>query len=126
MIELDGLLAQLSSEEYCYLTTTGRISGRPHEIEIWFGLKGGTVYMLSGSDKSDWFRNLRKHPSVTVQIARYTFTGSARLVENKAEDAAARYSMAEKYQEWEQGTTLSQWARTALPVAIDVQAVASK
>ena len=24
--------------ECCYLTTTGRKSGRPHEIEIWFGV----------------------------------------------------------------------------------------
>ena len=27
-----------AAEQYCYLTTTGRVSGRPHEIEIWFAV----------------------------------------------------------------------------------------
>jgi len=26
----------LADTEYCYLTTTGRRSGRAHRIEIWF------------------------------------------------------------------------------------------
>ena len=33
----------LASESYCYLTTTGRVSGEPREIEIWFGLDGDTL-----------------------------------------------------------------------------------
>ena len=67
------LLPRLSAEEYCYLTTTGRVSGRPHTIEIWFGVNGSTLYLLSGSQKSDWVKNLLKEPAVTVRIAKYTF-----------------------------------------------------
>ena len=26
-----------ADEQYCYLTTAGRRTGRSHEIEIWFG-----------------------------------------------------------------------------------------
>ena len=110
------LLSQLSPEEYCYLTTTGRVSGRPHEIEIWFGVQNNTLYLLSGSETSDWVRNLLKDPAVTVRIAKHTFTGTARVVNDKEEELRARYLIAEKYQEWEEGKTLSQWARTALPV----------
>jgi deazaflavin-dependent oxidoreductase (nitroreductase family) len=118
---LRDLLLQLSREEYCYLTTTGRVSGRPHEIEIWFGMQDRTLYLLAGNHHSDWVKNLRKHPAVTVRIDRHTFTGPARLVEDKKEESTARYLLAEKYQEWEEkGKTLSQWARTALPVAIDL------
>lgn len=113
-------LAQLAKEEYCYLTTKGRVTGRPHEIEIWFGSQGRTLYLLSGSETSDWVRNLRKDPSVTVRIAKHTFAGIARLVKDQEEEQRARYLVAEKYQEWEAGKTLSQWAQTALPVAIDV------
>jgi deazaflavin-dependent oxidoreductase (nitroreductase family) len=119
-METDTLLRQLSTEEYCYLTTTGRVSGRPHEIEIWFGAKGSTLYLLSGSERSDWVRNLIKSPAVTVRIAKHTFTGTARVVESEEEDRTARYLVAEKYQEWEEGKTLSRWAQTALPVAIDL------
>lgn len=117
----NGLLLSLKEQEYCYLTTTGRVSGRPHEIEIWFGAQENTLYLLSGSGTSDWVRNLRKDPAVRVRIANHTFTGTARVVEDQEEGQTARYLIAEKYQEWEQGKTLSQWARTALPVAIDVR-----
>lgn len=115
--------SQLSNEEYCYLTTTGRVSGRPHEIEIWFGVQDSTVYFLSGSHRSDWVKNLLKTPAVSVRIAKHTFTGTARLVKDKDEDSRARYLLAEKYQEWEEGKTLSEWARTALPVGIDLNSL---
>ena len=65
-------------------------------------------------------KNLLKNPSVTVRIAKHTFTGIARLVTEEQEDIKARTMLAEKYQEWEEGRTLSQWARTALPVAIEL------
>jgi deazaflavin-dependent oxidoreductase (nitroreductase family) len=114
------LLASLASEEYCYLTTTGRVTGRPHEIEIWFGRQGKSIYLLSGSHSSDWLKNLRRDPAVTVRIADSTFSGTARLVQDRDEEMAARYLLAEKYQEWEKGRTLSEWARTAVVVGVDL------
>jgi hypothetical protein len=56
-----------------------------------------------------------------VRIAKHAFNGTARLVSEKEEDMLARSLLAEKYQEWEDGKTLSKWARTALPVAIDLK-----
>ena len=29
---------RLAGQQYCYLTTTGRVSGNAHEIEIWFSI----------------------------------------------------------------------------------------
>jgi deazaflavin-dependent oxidoreductase (nitroreductase family) len=113
-------LSRLADQNYCYLTTTGRQSGKPHEIEIWFAARGATLYLLSGNGKSDWVKNLRKHPTVMVRIAAKTFTGMARIVSEDEEDRTARYLVAEKYQEWESENTLSEWARNALPVAIDL------
>lgn len=112
---------QLTKEEYCYLTTKGRKTGNPHEIEIWFGMDGNSLYLLSGGrDRSDWVKNLLKDPHVTVRIAKYTFTAVARLVSEEKEETTARYMLAEKYQEWENGKSLSEWARTALVVALDL------
>jgi deazaflavin-dependent oxidoreductase (nitroreductase family) len=122
--ELTKILARLKDEDYCYLTTIGRITGKPHEIEIWFGLNDATLYILSGGrDKSDWVKNSMKNPSVSVRIGKQTFTATARLVTDEKEDRIARYLVAEKYQEWETGKTLSEWARTALPVAIDIKTI---
>jgi deazaflavin-dependent oxidoreductase (nitroreductase family) len=124
MIELDS---QWASEEYCYLTTTGRVSGRLHEIEIWFGLRNNTVYLLSGGgEQSDWVKNLLKNPSVTVRIAGRTFAGTARLVQEQEEDRQARLLVAEKYHEMDDASTPDEWARTALPVAIELSLAGSK
>lgn len=121
--ELMKLLLSFSGEDYCYLTTMGRVSGHPHEIEIWFGIQGNTLYLLSGSgEESDWVKNLLKEPSVTVRITEHTFAGTARVVRDaQEEDTMARYILAEKYQEWKEGKTLSDWARTALVVGIDLR-----
>ena len=122
--DLNRLLLNLSNEDYCYLTTKGRVSGRLHEIEIWFGVHGNTLYLLSGGgEESDWVKNLLKEPSVSVRIRAHTFTGVGRIVSVDDEVRTARYMLAEKYQEWKEGKTLSDWARTALPVAIDLDQV---
>jgi deazaflavin-dependent oxidoreductase (nitroreductase family) len=118
---MEKLLAQLPREEYCYVTTTGRVTGKPHKIEIWFGLNGRTVYLLSGGmDKSDWVKNLKKNPSVSVRIAKHTFPAAARIVTNGQEETMARHLLAAKYQGWKEGKKLSDWARSALPVALDL------
>lgn len=120
--DLVSLLFRLAEEEYCYLTTTGRVTGKPHEIEIWFVVHDNTLHLLAGGKhESDWVKNLLKNPLVTVRIAKHTFAGTARLVSDEEEDMKARTTMAEKYQEWEEGRTLSSWAQTALPVAIELR-----
>jgi len=114
-------LHELKQEDYCYLTTTGRVTGNPHTIEIWFGLKDSTLYILSGGgDKSDWVKNLRKNPEVTVRIAKQTFNATARIVEDEAEQMTARNLLADKYNERRANGTLSKWARTALVVGIEL------
>jgi deazaflavin-dependent oxidoreductase (nitroreductase family) len=113
-------LRALDDEQFCYLTTTGRVTGRPHEIEIWFSLDGDTLYMLSDSHNSDWVENLRRTPEVAVRIAGERFEGSARVVADEREDELARRLLIEKY-EGDPGS-LSNWRRTALPVAVDLVA----
>lgn len=116
----------LAGEQYCYLTTTGRVSGEPREIEIWFDIADSTLYMLSGSGseagrpKAHWVRNLLMDPAVTVRIAGETFAARARLVEaGSAEDALARRLLVQKYQPT-YASDLTNWGRTALPVAVDL------
>ena len=109
-------------EDFCYLTTRGRRTGRPHMIEIWFGASDTGVFMLSGGGRrADWVRNLQADPSVKVRVGSRTYTGTARLVEDPDEDARARRLLAAKYQSWREGKPLSRWASTALLVAIDLQ-----
>jgi deazaflavin-dependent oxidoreductase (nitroreductase family) len=104
----------------CRLVTTGRRSGEPREIEIWFAARGDTIFMLSGGgDAAHWVRNLVADPRVRVRIGGREFTGTARVVQGGPDDPVAREAIAAKY-----GTTgLRTWLRTSLPVAVDLDAV---
>lgn len=120
--DLNELLSQLAKEEYCYLTTKGRNTGKPHEIEIWFGVNGNSIYLLSGGgDGSDWVKNLRVDPNVMVRIGKQTFKGTARIVRNIEEESMARPMLAAKYQGWKEGEPMSEWGKTALVVGIELK-----
>ena len=107
-------------EDYCYLTTTGRSSGRPHRIEIWFAAHGRTLYLLAGGGRSsDWVKNLLVEPAVTVELRGVARSARARLVEGGDEDERARSLVAGKYQR-RTGDDLSSWRASALPVALDL------
>jgi deazaflavin-dependent oxidoreductase (nitroreductase family) len=113
-------LEAIGGEEFAYLTTIGRRTGREHRIEIWFGVNRGVVYMLSGGgDRSDWVRNLRAKPRVRIRIGGVERPARARVVTDAGEDGTARRLLAAKYQSWREGAELSTWARTALVVAVE-------
>jgi deazaflavin-dependent oxidoreductase (nitroreductase family) len=123
-----GTVLPVADELFCYLTTTGRRTGDPHTIEIWFGRETEderTLYLMAGArDRSDWVRNLMADPHVTVRIGDDELTGTARVLDpdqDTDEDALARRLLLAKYQK---GEELAGWGRGALPVAIDVEGAA--
>jgi deazaflavin-dependent oxidoreductase (nitroreductase family) len=114
--------AGLEDESFCYVTTKGRRTGRPHTIEIWFALRGTTLYLLSGGGRrSDWVRNLVKEAEVEVRLGGRPFHGRARIVTDPEEDRLARHLLPAKYQPSYRGD-LSGWRKRALPVAIELSA----
>jgi deazaflavin-dependent oxidoreductase (nitroreductase family) len=112
-------LERYADDDFCYLTTTGRVSGRPHTIEIWFALEGRTLYLLAGDHGSDWVKNLRKTPAVELRLRDTTYPATARLVSDGEEDAHARRLVVAKYQPRD-SDDLSEWGRDALAVAVDI------
>ena len=77
--------------------------------------------MLSGGrEQADWVKNLLRTPQVKVCLGDLSRAGSARLVDAPDEDARARRLLDGKYMGWREGKRLSGWARTALPVAVDL------
>ena len=109
-----------AEEDFCYLTTAGRVSGRPHRIEIWFALVGATVYLLAGGGgRADWVRNLLRTPAVTLELGGRSSPARARLVDDPDEDQRARALVYDKYSPRYRGS-LEQWRDTALVVAVDL------
>jgi hypothetical protein len=103
------------------------VSGRPHEIEIWFARDpeadaGATLYFLAGAgDASDWVRNLQAEPAVTVRVRDVTYAATARVITDVVEDERARTLVFDKYQPRNAGELVT-WRARALPVALDVTA----
>ena len=108
-----------ADESFCYLTTTGRHTGRLHTIEIWFAFDHGVVYLMAGGrDRSDWVRNVLAHADVTLRIGTQEWNARARVVEpDGEEDSRVRRLLRGKYAST--ADDLVSWARTALPVALE-------
>jgi deazaflavin-dependent oxidoreductase (nitroreductase family) len=120
---LDSVRA-IAGEQFCYLTTSGRTTGNPHTIEIWFALSpdSPTIYMLSGGgDRSDWVKNIQHDPNVQARIKGTTFEGSGRIVQSLEEERTARKLVVAKYYGREEVHSTG-WEATSLPVAIDLKA----
>jgi deazaflavin-dependent oxidoreductase (nitroreductase family) len=118
--------AELGALDHCYVTTTGRRSGEPHTIEIWFALHEGRVYLLSGGgERSEWVKNLGEHPTVGLRIGDRDMIATAAPVTDHEEDGLARRLLVEKYQP-RYADDLSEWGRTALPIVIQLPEPAAR
>jgi deazaflavin-dependent oxidoreductase (nitroreductase family) len=86
---------------YLHLTTTGRRSGQPREIEIWFTRRDGRHYVIAEhGERARWVGNLRADPRVRWRVGSAAFAGRARVVDPGAEpdlSAAVQARSAEKY-----------------------------
>ncbi len=91
-------LTDHANVENCYVTTKGRRTGNPHEVEIWFGVVDDTLYLISGNgETADWYRNALANPDVTVRIGSDARTGVARAVTEVGERRSLGELMGAKY-----------------------------
>jgi deazaflavin-dependent oxidoreductase (nitroreductase family) len=110
----------MATDDYCYLTTTGRRTGRPHRIEIWYAAHDDTLYLLSGGGRSsDWVRNLATQPDVVVEVQGDVRHGRGRILEDGDEAQRARALVFDKYSP-RSASDLTSWRERALPVGIDL------
>ena len=72
--------------QFLYLTTTGRRSGQPRKIEIWFTARAGRYYLISEHrEKAGWVQNLTAEPHVHVRVGGASFSARARLVDEQSQ-----------------------------------------
>lgn len=67
-IQKSALKNRLSQSSEVNLTVTGRKSGRPITIPIWFVLENDALYLLPvhGSD-THWYKNALENPSIRIE-----------------------------------------------------------
>ena len=57
-------------EKFLYLTTSGRKTGNPHKIEIWYVEHEDCYYLCAeGRETSDWVQNIMVDETVTFYVA---------------------------------------------------------
>src|SRR5215470_15873983 len=62
-----ALMDRLKRSHEINITVTGRKSGRPISIPIWFALEDGQLHLLpvEGSD-TQWYKNVLKEPAFRI------------------------------------------------------------
>jgi deazaflavin-dependent oxidoreductase (nitroreductase family) len=87
--------------QFLYLTTTGRKSGLPREIEIWFVENETRFYILAEHGyKAHWVQNILGDPHVRVRVGDERWNGVARVLDpeqDSDEYLHARELAREKY-----------------------------
>ena len=93
-------MAENAPPSYLYLTTTGRHTGLPREIEIWFTSYNGSYYVIAEFATSNWVRNIKANPQVKVRVGDDRFAATARVIDAEKEPqlhAAVRQLSSDKY-----------------------------
>jgi len=93
----------LEKEQYLCLTTRGRKSGAPREIEIWFTHREGRFYIIAEYATSNWVQNLIVYPEVQVRVAENSFKARARVIPSETDLSRAVQQLSRDKYGWGDG-----------------------
>lgn len=82
------------NQSFLHLTTRGRKTGKQHTIELWFAAADHSLYFLAHKD-SQWWKNIRASPNVTVQVGGNALQGRGRIVDERRQEVFRMFE--EKY-----------------------------
>src|SRR5215475_4257747 len=75
-------LQSVADKQFLYLTTIGRTTGLPREIEIWFIVRRERFYLFAETrEAAGWVKNIRRNPNVTVRIGEWQSDATARVLD---------------------------------------------
>lgn len=67
-------------------------------MELRFAVNDGKVYLSHEGEETDWMKNIKKNQQVAFGIGRKRFTGKARYIEDREEEAwTGKVALYEKY-----------------------------
>jgi deazaflavin-dependent oxidoreductase (nitroreductase family) len=79
-------LASVADKKVLYLTTVGRRTGLPREIEIWFVIWSGRLYLFAEMrEAAGWVKNIRRNPSVAVRVGECRSEATARVLDRHSD-----------------------------------------
>lgn len=79
-------LQNVADQQVLFLTTTGRSTGLPREIEIWFVVCCGRIYLFAETgEAAGWVKNIRRNAAVSVRIGHRRIAATARVLDHPAD-----------------------------------------
>jgi len=79
-------LQGIADEQVLYLTTVGRATGLPREVEIWFVVCRERFYLFAETgEAAGWVKNIRRNPRVTIRIAGRQIDATAHVLNRQAD-----------------------------------------
>ncbi|HZT88373.1 MAG TPA: nitroreductase family deazaflavin-dependent oxidoreductase [Stellaceae bacterium] len=79
-------LRNIADKQVLYLTTNGRRTGLPREIEIWFVVDRDRLYLFAETgEAAAWVKNIRQNPEVSVRIGDRRIAAAARVLDREAD-----------------------------------------
>ena len=80
------------------ITVIGRTSGRSLTYPVWFALDGDKLYLIPVKvSDTDWYKNLRKNPTIRLEARGKAFTASARFLTDEAQLGKVFEKFRDKY-----------------------------
>lgn len=80
----DDLIGRLAATRTIEITTTGRRTGRPVRIEIWWFHVEGRFIITGTPGRRDWLANLRADPRFVVHALGRDYRATAEVVTEPA------------------------------------------
>jgi hypothetical protein len=69
----DAIRSALENDQLIDITTTGRVTGTPHKIEIRLRYFGpDAIYVTGRTQPKDWYLNMVANPQMTVHLKQST------------------------------------------------------
>jgi deazaflavin-dependent oxidoreductase (nitroreductase family) len=79
-------LESVADKQVLYLTTVGRRTGLLREIEIWFVVWCGRLYLFAETrEAAGWVKNIRRNPKVGVRIGEWRIDATARVLDHRTD-----------------------------------------
>jgi deazaflavin-dependent oxidoreductase (nitroreductase family) len=79
-------IQDIADKQVLYLTTIGRRTGLPREIEIWFVVRRERFYLFAETgEAAAWVKNIRRNPEVVIRIGERQIVATTRVLDRKTD-----------------------------------------
>ena len=118
----DAIRQALDRDTLIDITTTGRRTGRPRRIEIWFHYQDGRILITGSPGARGWYANMRANPNFTWHF-KQSLTRDISAVATPITDEGERRALFARMMEVEERMAhveVDDWAKRSALVQVEL------